>query len=123
MIEVKHPLEECNKQQQETVDAAEPEKKRELELLFSYGNTVYRYHSIEITPQIEDFSEWLSGLPEPVARNFNEKGFDGCKGVLSFRRYVREKRDIGLEEFIKKTMGKELFKEYLDYFFPPYLKL
>jgi len=40
------------------------------------------------------------------------KGFESCKTVLPFTRYVNEKNDLGLEEFVIKLMGADLYKEY-----------
>ena len=39
-------------------------------------------------------------------------GFEACKSVLSFTRYVREKNDIGLEEFAKEQMGENDYQKF-----------
>jgi hypothetical protein len=39
-------------------------------------------------------------------------GFGGCKTVLSFTRYVMEKNNIGLEEYIKMYLDNEDYNEY-----------
>ena len=33
-----------------------------------------------------------------------EKGFEECKSVLPFTRYVNERNDIGLDEFLKENL-------------------
>ncbi|WP_295232867.1 hypothetical protein [uncultured Chryseobacterium sp.] len=40
------------------------------------------------------------------------KGFEGCKTMLPFSRHVRERRDIHLEDFVKKEMGEETYARY-----------
>jgi hypothetical protein len=40
------------------------------------------------------------------------KGFEACKGILSFTRYVNEKNDVGLEEYIRQRMDPEDYAEY-----------
>ena len=40
------------------------------------------------------------------------KGFEKCKMILSFTRYVRERKDIGMEEFVKEKMGIEEYEKY-----------
>src|SRR5690606_18056927 len=52
------------------------------------------------------------GLNEPIKSDMQNKGFEGCKGILSFMRYVREKHDIGLEEFVKEQMGENDYQKF-----------
>lgn len=113
MIKVKHPLDDCNTSQEKLLSQFSEGQKRFQELMFSYGNSAYLYHSRarEFEPSITDYSEWLEGLPENIRKDMEQKGFEGCKGVLSFTRYVNEKNDIGMEEFIKEQMGEE-YQEY-----------
>ncbi len=60
----------------------------------------------------EDYKEWLEGLPERVRNGMEKLGFEGCKTVFPFARYVMKKNDIGLEEYIKMHMDNE---DYIDY--------
>ena len=114
MIKVKHPIEECNKQQEQFLANCPPEQRRFHELLFTYGNITYRYHSDArtVNPTEEDYKEWLEGLPENVRKGMEAMGFKGCKTVLSFTRYVMEKNDIGLEEYVQLHMDAEDYAEY-----------
>lgn len=90
------------------------ENEREFnELLFSYGNAVYIYHSLDIEPTMQDFEEYLEGLNEIIRLDMENKGFEKCKMILSFTRYVRERKDIGMEEFVKEKMGVEQYEKYL----------
>jgi len=109
MIAVKHPDEACNRQQEEFISHFNGPDRRYHELLFSHGNASFRYHqeAKEFNPTQNDFNEWLEGLPDKVRAGMSERGFEACKGVLSFTRYVNEKHDIGMDEYVKQLMGDE----------------
>jgi len=112
MISVKHPLEECNIEQENFISKL-PEKDKEYHgVLFSYGNASYLYHNLPIEPTFEDYTEWLEGLQENIRKDMHSKGFEGCKNILSFTRYVREKRDIHMEDFIIEKMGIIEYDKY-----------
>jgi hypothetical protein len=82
--------------------------------MFTHGNITFRYHSDahRFDPTQKDYKEWLEGLTENVRNGMKKLGFEGCKSVLSFTRYVMEKNDIGLEEYIKMHMDAEDYNEY-----------
>ncbi|MFD3002617.1 hypothetical protein ACFS7Z_19760 [Pontibacter toksunensis] len=114
MIKVKHPKPAKN-QTQEAMLAQFPEAERRFhELMFSYGNAVYRYHqaAAEHEPTHQEYEEWLEGLPENVSRDMAAKGFERCSTVLSFTRYVNEKNDVGQEEYVRGLMGSEQYAAY-----------
>ena len=112
MVSVKHP-DKAKNEQQEIFLYSLPENKRDFHaLMFCYGNAVYKYHALEINPTIIDFEEWLNGLQEPFKSGMKELGYEKCRSILSFTRYIREKRDIGLEEFVKNEMGSD-YPKYL----------
>ncbi len=114
MIKTKHPNEEMNRNQEQFIASCPPDQRRFHELMFTHGNITFRYHSdAEIyDPTQEDYEEWLEGLPEKVRNGMKKLGFEGCKKVLPFTRYVMEKNDIGLEEYIKMHMDSEDYNEY-----------
>lgn len=71
-------------------------------LSMNFGNASYRYMSLARGEEtIEDFEEWLEGLPENIRKDFEEKGFEASKSAWPFRRHVMERRDIGMDEYIK----------------------
>lgn len=115
MIKVKHPLPSCNESQEAMLEQLPEDQRRFHELLLSYGNATYRYHqeAAEHEPTEQDYREWLEGLPENVARGMAAKGFEECRTVLSFTRYVNEKHDVGMEEYVRSLMGDEEYKEYM----------
>jgi len=111
---MKHP----NKKQQENQEkflAKLPEDQREEHArLFRFGNASFQYYqdAEELDPNETDFEEWLTGLPENIRSDMKAKGFEACKSVLSFTRYVLEKNDIGMGEWMEKHLGAEDYKEY-----------
>ena len=110
MIKVKHPDNKCNLYQNEFLKGLSPDDREKQALMFSYGNAAYKYHSIDIKPTIEDFNEWIEGIEQPARKGMKDLGFEKCKGVLSFTLYVKEKHDIGMEEFLKNEMGNDYLK-------------
>lgn len=116
MITVKHPLEQCNIAQENFISNIADQDKEYHSLLFSYGNASYLYHNLPIEPAFEDYTEWLEGLNEKIRKDMQSKGFEACKNILSFTRYVREKRDIGMEDFVKEKMGIEQYSKFKELF-------
>lgn len=112
MIKVKHPLEQKNINQENFIQSISENEREYHELLFSYGNAVYIYYSLDIEPTLQDYEEWLDGLDEVIRLDMENKGFEKCKMILSFTRYVRERKDIGMEGFVKEKMGIEEYKKY-----------
>lgn len=117
MIKVKHPLDHYNISQEQFLAHCSPKLRRHHELLFTFGNIVYRYHNEarEFKPTEADFKEWLEGLPETFRQDMERKGFEACKGVLSFTRYINEKNDIGLDEYVRQQMDPEDYAEYQSF--------
>lgn len=54
----------------------------------------------------------MIALPEDVRSYMKNKGFELCKGVLSFTRYVMEKNDIGMDEWMKNHLSEDDYNEY-----------
>lgn len=109
-----HPNPEKRKAQSDFLDSCPPDKRRFHELIFLYGNVTYRYHQEAkgYKPSIEDWREWVSGLNEPMRGDMEKKGFDGCKSILSFTRYVMEKNDVGLDEYLKRHIDPKDLEEF-----------
>jgi hypothetical protein len=111
-------MEHPNKKQRENQKnflASLPEDQREEHArLFRFGNAAYIYHhqSEEFEPTETDFKEWLEGLPLEVRNDFEKRGFEDCRGVVSFTRYVMEKNDIGMDEWMKKHLSESDYKEF-----------
>ncbi|WP_181308791.1 hypothetical protein [Rufibacter sp. XAAS-G3-1] len=114
MIKVKHPLADCNQIQEATIKQLPQEQQHFNELQYSYGNAAYRYHQLaeQHEPTDQDFKEWLDGLPENIRKDMEAKGFESYRNVLGFSRYVNEKNDLGMEEYVRELMGQEEYTAY-----------
>nr|WP_297914261.1 hypothetical protein [uncultured Allomuricauda sp.] len=111
---MEHPNKEQRERQAELL-AQLPGKQREQQArMFRLGNAAFVYHrqANELEPTEEDFKEWLEGLPEKIREDMEIKGFELCKGVLSFTRHVLEKTDIGMDEWMKWNLSEEDYKAY-----------
>lgn len=40
------------------------------------------------------------------------KGFEECRAIPSFTRYVKEKHAVGQDEYVRTLMGDEEYQEY-----------
>lgn len=111
-----HPDPSCNESQAKFLAECPPRGRRYHELMFIVGNATYRYHqrSKEFKPTEEDWEEWLEGLPKSMAVHMRKEGFEKGKLALPFTRYIMEKNDIGLEEYIKENLDPQDYQEYQD---------
>ena len=114
MITVPHPVPERNASQKRYLENCPPDQRRQHELMFSYGNATYRYHNgaRKSGPTEHDWAERLEGLAEPMRTASRGMGFDTCKTILSFTRYVMEKNDVGMDEYVRRLMGEADHAEY-----------
>lgn len=114
MIKVKHPLEKYRQDQEAFLASCPPEERRYHELLFSYGNATYHYHqeAQDHAPTETDYQEWLEGLPPAMQPKMREKGFEECRTLLPFTRYVMEKNDVGMEAYVRELMGEEAYAAF-----------
>ncbi|MDJ1497658.1 hypothetical protein QNI19_32260 [Cytophagaceae bacterium DM2B3-1] len=118
MIKVKHPIPECNIEQDQLIATLPQEKKRFMSLLFTHGNIVYRYHqkSKDLNPTKQDWKDWLNGLPQNIRQQMEKDGFEKCLTYLPFTRFLMEVNDMGLEEYIQKYMEPEDYREFMSQF-------
>lgn len=114
-----HPNVECQKMQEDFLKNC-PQEDREFHArLFRYGNAAYIYHQLADKPKNRDslkfyYEEWLQGLPPNIAADMKEKGFEGCKTSLPFTRYVNERTDIGMDEWMKERLSKDDYSYYKE---------
>ncbi|TAE39229.1 MAG: hypothetical protein EAZ70_06915 [Runella slithyformis] len=105
LIYVKHPNLEKQRSQILSLAQCPPDEFEFRVLFFNYGNIVYRYMNLsrgEAT--VDDFEDWLAGLPDKVRNRFRADGFEVAKSVLAFQRHVLERRDVGMDEYVKKWL-------------------
>lgn len=113
---MKHPNKELQDNQEKFLEQLPKEQREEHARLFRLGNAAYVYHqqAEELEPTETDFIEWIEGLPKNIGKDMENKGFEECKGILSFTRYVMEKNDIGMGEWMKHNLSKEDYQAYCD---------
>ena len=111
---MEHPNKEQQENQKLFLDNLPEEEREEHAQLFRFGNAAYIYHqqANEFEPTEVDFEEWLEGLPEAISNDMKAKGFEKCKGVVSFTRYVMEKNDIGMVQWMKSNLGDKDYQAY-----------
>lgn len=111
---MKHPNKEQQENQKKFLAELPEEQREEHARLFRFGNATYIYHkqAKELEPTKTDFDMWLTGLPKNIRNDMEIKGFELCKGVLSFTRYVMEKNDIGMDEWLKNNLNEDDYNEY-----------
>jgi len=111
-----HPIEEQNKIQKAFLEKLPSKDRPYHKKLFSIGNASIRYHMLsnEYEPTETDFKTWLEGLPEPIKTDMKERGFESCKTHLPFTRFVLERRDIGMDAWMKEHLTKSEYKFYSD---------
>ena len=105
LIYVKHPDVEKQRSQILSLSQCPPDEFEFKVLFLNYGNIAYRYMNLsrgEATA--EDFEDWLEGLPAKIQIRFRADGFETAKSVLSFQRHVLERRDVGMDEYVKERL-------------------
>jgi len=113
---MEHPNKEQRENQAELLARLPEEERDEHARLLRFGNAAYVYHrqAEKMEPTKEDFDEWLEGLPKNVRSDMKMQGFELCRGILSFQRYVMEKNDIGMGEWMRRNLDKEDYDAYID---------
>lgn len=111
---MKHPNKKQREHQAKILAELPKEERENTAQLFRFGNAAYIYHTQAKTfnPTQTDFKEWLTGLSEKIRNNMEIIGFALCKDVLSFQRYVLEKNDIGMDEWMKNNLSEDDYNEY-----------
>lgn len=111
---MEHPNKEQKENQKKLLAELPEEQREEHARLLRFGNAAYIYHqqSKDFEPTEKDFEEWLVALPKNVQKDMKNKGFEKCKGVLSFTRYVMEKNDVGMELWMEQHLSEKDLIEY-----------
>lgn len=115
---MKHPNPKIQSNQAEFLKQCPEELKEFHERLFRIGNAAYIYHqqSRSVNDKIskEYFQEWLDGLPDNIKKDMKNKGFEVCKTMIPFTRYVNERSDIGMDEWMKNHLSDDDYNFWLD---------
>lgn len=115
---MEHPNPECRKKQQEFLKSCPPEEREFHARLFRYGNAAYVYHQLADVPQNKDnlklyYEEWLQELPPNISEDMKKKGFEACRTMIPFTRYVNEHSDIGMRDWMKEHLSEEDYNYYI----------
>ncbi|WP_268224323.1 hypothetical protein [Sinomicrobium oceani] len=114
---MEHPNKEQRDNQAKMLEQLPKELREEHAQIFRLGNAAYIYHSLaseELEPTEEDFEEWLEGLPDNVGTDMKARGFEECRGIFSFTRYVMEKNDIGMDQWMEQNLSEEDYRAYSE---------
>ena len=110
---MEHPNLEQRKNQKQFLQDC-PEEQREFHAqMFRVGNAAVRYHQEARQvhePTQEDFEDWLVGLSPNMRNDMRQKGFEQCKTFFPFTRHVMERRDIGMNEWMKNHLSEGDYK-------------
>lgn len=113
---MKHPDPKLQQRQEEFLRNCPEDQRAFSETGFRIGNAAYIYHqqSLSLSPKkLESYyQEWLQGLPANISSVMAEKGYEGCKTMFPFLRYVNEREDIGLTEWMKEHLSEEDFNYF-----------
>lgn len=78
--------------------------------LIRIGKIVNKYYcqlkTMELVDQV-DFDLWIDSLQEPMRSHFKSEGLEKCRRVLNFRRFILERGDNGLEEYLCTALTDE----------------
>ena len=111
-----HPLPRIQKNQDDFLNKCPDSEKDFHARLFRIGNVAYRYHRRANLTNEEAlkiyFNEWLEGLPESIREAAKSKGFELCKTMLPFTRYVNERADLGMDEWMKQHLPENDYTYY-----------
>lgn len=116
---MKHPNPKCQRKQEEFLKNCPEEEREEHARFFRYGNAAYIYHQLADEPKNKDslklyYEEWLQGLPPKIAKEMKAKGFEYCKTSMPFTRYVNERTDNGMRDWMKEHLSEEDYNYYIE---------
>ena len=111
-----HPIDKYNQQQADTLATLPADQREYMARMFRIGNAAYRYHHrLASEPTEEDFTEFLEGLPQDNIRNtYQAEGFNKAVTSWPFRRYIQEKNDIGMGEFMRQHLSADDYVFYVE---------
>ena len=111
---MQHPKKKQRDNQAKILAELPKEKREETARLFRFINASYVYHkqADALNSTETDFQEWLHGLPKEDLNNMTFIAFGSSKNSVSFNRYLLEKNDIGMDEWLKEHLSEDDYNEY-----------
>ena len=122
---MEHPNSKCRIAQAEYLSRLPEEERENKARDIRIGNASYIYHQQAVPIQenrlIMYYKEWLEDLPPNISRHMRMLGFEACKTMIPFTRYVNERNDIGKSIFhrVTSTIGRNFRKKQVRQHFNP----
>ena len=60
------------------------------------------------------YKEWLEDLPPNISRHMRMLGFEACKTMIPFTRYVNERNDIGMRDWMQEHLSPSDFNYWQE---------
>lgn len=115
---MKHPNPKYQRKQEEFLKSCPVEHKEYFAANFRIGNAIYVYHEQAFSTSDkrlkEYYEEWLQGLPPKMAVEMKELGIEGCFTMYPFTRYVNERNDLGLRDWLREHLSTDDFDIYMQ---------
>lgn len=115
---MEHPIYKYRKAQAEYLSLLPEEERENKAREFRIGNASYIYHQQAIPIQedrlIMYYKEWLEGLPPNISHHMKMLGLETCKTILPFTRYVNERNDIGMRDWMKEHLSASDFNYWQE---------
>ncbi|MCF2501375.1 hypothetical protein [Dyadobacter chenhuakuii] len=94
--------------------AALPEDQRDF-MAFMFRTTnvsAYYYNQHGAEPCLEDFADWLECLDPVIANKLRVEGFERHRSSLSLRRHAAERKDLGLDEYMREHLSEQDYNRW-----------
>lgn len=115
---MEHPNSKCGIARAEYLSRLPEEERENKAREIGIGNASYIYHQqafpIQENRLIMYYKEILEGLPSNISRQTRTLGFEACKTMIPFTRYVNERNDIGMRDRMKKHLSASDFNYWLE---------
>lgn len=106
---MEHPNSKCRIAQAEYLSRLPEEERENKARDIRIGNASYIYHQQAVPIQenrlIMYYKEWLEDLPPNISRHMRMLGFEACKTMIPFTRYVNERNDIGMRDWMQEHLS------------------
>ena len=114
LLTPRHPDAGCHQAQTQLLHREEnPAERARMAQTLRWGNAMAcYYHHHEATVTETDFLEWVAGLPASTQVTMRALGFEELRESLPLRRYVLEKNDISLSDFLKVMLSAADWQVY-----------
>lgn len=128
---MEHPNSKCRIAQAEYLSRLPEEERENKARDIRIGNASYIYHQQAVPIQenrlIMYYKEWLEGLPPNISRHMRMLGFEACKTMIPFTRYVNERNAIlvcvtgckSIFHRVTSTIGRNFRKKQVRQHFNP----